>query len=77
MTYTLIRTTPRGNEHRSEGLTSRRKVATAAAFTVHDNSGGLTRAEFNALAAQVHDAALGETVTHEPSGYRFRTEEDS
>lgn len=26
------------------------------------------------LGRQVRDAAIGETLTHEPSGYRFRTE---
>ncbi len=73
MTYTLYRTLPNGAEKATTGLASRRKAATAAAFVINDNAGPITRQEFNALAARVHDAPLGEVVLHEPTGYSFRT----
>lgn len=73
--YRVVITRPNGSQTHSSAdpLPDREAAAMSAlralAKRVAFGRGGLV------LGRQIRDADLGETITHEPSGYRFRTEE--
>ncbi|MEU6016946.1 hypothetical protein ABZ826_23715 [Streptomyces sp. NPDC047515] len=76
MSYRLIVTRPNGSKFQSstEPLADRETVgisALRALATAHIAFGrsGLV------LGRDIRDAAIGDTVTHDASGYSFRTEE--
>lgn len=79
MGYRLIVTRPDGTTFQTHinPLESLTAVGVAAMGVLGEEYGRITIGEGKAFGREVRDAALGETVTHEPSGYSFRTEEFS
>lgn len=76
MTYRLIVTRPDGSQTHSsaDALPSREGTGMDALRVLAAQNIGFGR-EGLVFGRQVRDAAIGETVMHEPSGYSFRTEE--
>lgn len=77
MSYRLIFTRPDGTTEQTSQtpIENRTRAGLAAMGVLGEEYGTITVGEGKALVRLVRDADLGKTVTHEPSGYRFRTEE--
>jgi hypothetical protein len=75
MTYRLIVTRPDGSQAHAttEPLPTRHAVALSALRVLAAKNIAFGKAGL-AFGRELRDAALGETLTHEPSGYAFRTE---
>lgn len=71
--FNLIRTLPNSTE-RTQGPVSRKREAASLALFVLTDNGLASRREANLVARNLDAAPVGETITHEPSGYRFRIE---
>lgn len=73
MTFQLVRTTPAGVERKQGPVRKARDAAALAARVLCDNA-GVPKADAQRFSGDLHRAALGETVTHQATGYRFRIE---
>lgn len=75
MSYRLIVTRPDGTQLQSstEPLPTRHDAGVSV-MRVLATEGIPFGVDGKLLGRQVRDAAIGDTLTHEPSGYRFRTE---
>lgn len=73
--YRVIITKPNGAQtHSSADPHPDREAAAMSALRALAKGVAFGRTGL-ALGRQIRDADIGETVTHKPSGYRFRTEE--
>lgn len=77
MSYRLIFTRPDGTTEQTSQtpIEDRTRAGLAAMGVLGEEYGTITIGGAKALGRAVRDADIGETVTHEPSGYQFRTEE--
>lgn len=77
MSYRLIVTRPDGTTFQTSAdpIDDRTRAGVAAMGVLGEEYGTITIGEGKAFGREVRDADLGVTITHEPSGYRFRTEE--
>lgn len=75
MAYRLIVTRPDGTQFQTstEPIPDRGTVGMSALRALAAEGTAFGRKGL-ALGRQVRDAEIGDTLTHEPSGYRFRTE---
>lgn len=71
--FNLVRTLPDGTE-RTQGPVSRKREAASLALFVLTDNGLASRRAANSYARTLDMMPVGTTVTHEPSGYRFRIE---
>lgn len=71
--FVLVRTTPAGEEKTHSPVARRRDAAVAAGMALHYNT-GLPKADAQRFSVTLEKAPLGETLTHEPTGYAFRIE---
>lgn len=76
MTYRLVVTRPNGSQaHSSTDPLPSREATGMSALRVLAAQGIAFGRDGLTFGRSIRDAALGETVTHEASGYSFRTEE--
>ncbi len=76
MTYRLIVTRPNGSQaHATTDTMPDREATGMSALRVLADQNIRFGREGMAFGRQVRDAAVGETVTHEASGYSFRVEQ--
>lgn len=75
MPFDLYVTTAEGQRFRTLNSPYDTRLAAALSVLTIIADKGVTIGEGKALALRVRNAELGETVTHEPSGITFRTEE--
>ncbi|WP_329021176.1 hypothetical protein [Streptomyces sp. NBC_01601] len=74
MKFTLVHLFPNGTERPvSAPSPTIRKAANLAAMSLHDN-GRASKAEAQTFAAQLSALPVGQSLTHEASGYAARIE---
>ncbi|MFF2094806.1 hypothetical protein [Streptomyces sp. NPDC058202] len=76
MSYRLIVTRPDGSllQTSPDPLPTMTEVGLSALRVMGEEVGRVSIADVKRLGARIRDTPLGETVTHEPTGYQFRAE---